>query len=95
MVEQTQMKIQNRLVKIRKSIKVLEIVWTSSRSSDIISITGLRIVTNQKIQQQLRKHIIKKYIRHNLLKMLLPMKYMNLHETITVAILMHWSQTNK
>jgi len=94
-MEQTQMKIRNLLVRIRRNIKALEIVWTYWRNFGTIFTIGWRIVTNQKTPLRRKKYIIKKYTKHNLLKTQLPTKYMNLQGITIVEILILCSQTNK
>ena len=94
-MEQTQMKIRNLLVRIRRNIKALEIVWTYWRNFGTIFTIGWRIVTNQKTPLRRKKYIIKKYTKHNLLKTRLPTKYMNLQGITIVEILILCSQTNK
>ena len=95
LMEQTQMKIRNLLVRIRRNIKALEIVWTYWRNFGTIFTIGWRIVTNQKTPLLRKKYIIKKYTKHNLLKTQLPTKYMNLQGITIVEILILCSQTNK
>ena len=94
-MEQTQMKIRNLLVRIRRNIKALEIVWTYWRNFGTIFTIGWRIVTNQKTPLRRKKYIVKKYTKHNLLKTQLPTKYMNLQGITIVEILILCSQTNK